>query len=113
MNYEELFIELIQVALGHRKMFRHKPTPDEWNHVFLMAQQQAIVSFLFGALDGLGNNGQKPPTGILFEWIGLAEKIQSANKKNESEMCRTNEKVSKYWLAFLYSEGAGKRNEIS
>lgn len=80
MIKEKLFIELIQVALGHRKMLSQTTSDEEWRSVFILAKQQAVAGVLLGILDKLSNNGQKLPTDILFEWIGLTERIKAANR---------------------------------
>lgn len=81
MIKDSMFFELLKVALEHRKMLSHEPSAEEWGYMFVVAQRQAIAGVLFGALEELSNNGQKPPTDILFEWIGLSEQIKAANKK--------------------------------
>lgn len=76
---EQIFIELIQVSLGIRKMQSRTPSDEEWKDIFDIAQKQAVAGVTFDALDGLSQKGQKLPTGLLFEWIGLAEQIKNQN----------------------------------
>ena len=77
---EQLFIELIQVSLGNRKLLSRSPSDEEWKVIFDIAQKQAVVGVAFDALDGLSQKGQKLPTDLLFEWIGLAEQIKRQNQ---------------------------------
>lgn len=76
---EQIFIELIQVSLGIRKMLSRTPSDEEWKDIFDIAQKQAVAGVTFDALDGLSQKGQKLPTGLLFEWIGLSEQIKQQN----------------------------------
>lgn len=74
-----LFLELIQVALGNRDVLSKTPADDEWVELFAMSQKQAVVGVAFDALDHLAKRGQKLPSNLLFEWIGLTEQIQQQN----------------------------------
>ncbi len=89
---EQLFIELIQVYLGNRKSLSRNPSDEEWNAIFIITQKQAVAGVAFDALETLSQNGQKIPTTLLYEWIGIAEQIKQQNLvanircKNISEM---------------------------
>ena len=69
----DLLFELIQVALGQRDSLSRTPSEEDWQRLFMMAEEQAITSFVFPALEILNKSGQKPPLELLLEWIGLAE----------------------------------------
>lgn len=57
---EDIFIELIQVALGSRECLSRVPNEQEWKDLSALCQQQAISGIVFHALDGLCTYGQKP-----------------------------------------------------
>lgn len=76
---EKLFFEIVQVSLGHRDILSRSLTDKEWNLLFVMAQKQAVAGITFVALDKLTSKSQKPPTGLLLEWIGVSEQIRSRN----------------------------------
>lgn len=69
----DLLFELIQVTLGQRDRLSRTPSEEGWQSLFLMAEEQAVTSFVFPALEILNKSGQKPPMELLYEWIGLAE----------------------------------------
>lgn len=75
-----LFIELILVSLGHRGVLSHNPTKDEWECLFYESQRQSVVGLVVDAIDVLSRNGQKPPSNLLFEWIGMSEQIKLRNR---------------------------------
>ena len=83
-----LFFELLQVALGQRNRLSRNPSDEDWQRLFQMAEEQAITSFLFPALEILNKCGQKPPVELLLEWIGLAEQDRSQNELMNSEAAR-------------------------
>lgn len=84
----DLLFELIQVALGQRDRLSRTPSEEEWQRLFQMAEEQAVTSFVFPALEILNKSGQKPPMELLLEWIGLAEQDRSQNELMNSEAAR-------------------------
>lgn len=83
-----LLFELIQVVLGQRDRLSRTPSEEDWQSLFQMAEEQAITSFVFPALEILNKCGQKPPVELLLEWIGLAEQDRSQNELMNSEAAR-------------------------
>lgn len=75
----QLFEELIQVALGNRKSLSKTPNDKEWEAIFITSVKQAVTGFAFEALDTLAANGQKLPTTLFFDWIGISEQIKKQN----------------------------------
>lgn len=76
-----LFVELVQVSIGNKEHLSRNPNPDEWEKVYSMAQQQAVAGLLFKGIEKITPKGQKPPSEILFDWIGLVEHIRERNKR--------------------------------
>lgn len=79
MKIENLFFELLQVAVGSRKCLSRNPLEEEWQMLYAMCQQQTVAGVVFSVLDSLSLKGQKPPQSILYDWIGLTERIRSRN----------------------------------
>ena len=77
---DSLFFELIQVSLGKRQSLSRIPSGEEWQLMFAMADIQAVAGIAFLALERLASQGQKPPTDILLEWIGISEQIKHENQ---------------------------------
>lgn len=77
---EDIFIELIQVALGNRECLSRVPDEQEWRDLSTLCQKQAISGIVFHALDSLSKYGQKPPLTVLYEWIGYAQQIEMRNR---------------------------------
>lgn len=76
-----LFFELIQVALGKRSVLSKTPSEQEWQELFDMSEKQAIAGVAMAALEKLSRQNQKPPTDLLYEWIGISEQVRQENKK--------------------------------
>lgn len=75
----ELFYELVQVALGQRESLSCSPSDADWGKLYTLSQKQAITGVALIALEKLSQQGQKPPMAILYEWIGLSERIKAQN----------------------------------
>lgn len=75
-----LFYELIQVALGLRRALSRTPSELEWNDIFIYAQEQAVIGITLEALNMICEKGQKPPIGLLYEFIGQAEQLRLQNE---------------------------------
>ena len=78
---ENLFFELIQVALGERDRLSQNPTSEEWRSLYAMAEKQTMFGVCFQGIEFLHGQKQTPPQNLLFEWIAMTEYIK---KKNES-----------------------------
>ena len=75
----QLFYDLIQVAWGEKVCLNRTPSDDEWQSLFIISQKQAVSGFLFDALKGLNQKGQKVPIVFLYKWIGLNDQIIQYN----------------------------------
>lgn len=84
----DLFFELIQVALGKRERLSRVPTDDEWRYLYRESRRQSVGGVAFTALDVLSKSGQKPPTALLYEWMGLSEQVRSQNVLMNKEAAR-------------------------
>lgn len=92
---DNLFFELLQVALGTRENLSRVPSAAEWGLLFEEVERQALAGVVFPVIEELSRCGYKPPLEILYEWIGLAEQIKQQNKivnRNAVEICKELEK---------------------
>lgn len=85
---EKLFFELIRVALGKRDALSANPSDSEWRRLYAMCEKQSVTGLAFLALDRLNKCGQRPPTELLYEWIGVFEKLKAQNALMNSEAAR-------------------------
>lgn len=78
---QNLFLELVRCSLDTQEHLSINPSEQEWVTLFDLCQKQTIAGVVFIALDKLSRVGQKPPTPLLYEWIGLSEQIRMQNDK--------------------------------
>lgn len=89
---EKLFFELIQIATGCCNTLSRNPSEEEWEAMFALADKHAVAGIAFNAIEKLVKHGQKPPTDLLLQWIGLSEQIKSRNNI-VSQRCNDLEKL--------------------
>lgn len=82
----DLFFELIQVAIGTRSYLSHTPSADEWGELYAMAKKQSLVGVCFAGVQRLGANADDGfsaigmPEMLYLTWMGMAAKIQQRNE---------------------------------
>ncbi len=55
-----LFYDLVRVALGNQECLSRTPTAEEWAWLLEMAEKQAVDGITYSALEVLTLHGQKP-----------------------------------------------------
>ena len=71
-----LFFELLQVALGTRDGLSRVPSAVEWDRMYALAEEQAIVGVLLGGLERLPEE-QWPPLDVKLQWIGEVQMMEA------------------------------------
>lgn len=79
-----LFIELIQVALGNRDSLSRVPSAVEWGVLYKESIKQTVAGIAFEGVKKLPDT-QRPPQMLLFEWIALSEQIRQRNKQIDKQ----------------------------
>ena len=82
----DLFFELLQVAIGNRQGLSRVPTPEEWEEIYEMSKKQSLAGIAFAGVERLPQE-QMPPGKRIRQWAVKAEKIREHNVK-VSEDCR-------------------------
>ena len=97
---EQLFFELIRVALGSQDTLSRAPSSKEWKQLYDMSKKQSLVGICFAGLQKLFNlDHQEPSTNnpqsdsthnpepitlnlnedLYYKWMGMSAKIQHRN----------------------------------
>lgn len=111
MCADQLFFELIQVAIGTRTCLSHTPRADEWGELYAMAKKQSLVGVCFAAVQQLSIN-LKPYTINLDEmlyltWMGMAAKIQQKNEVVNRQCVELQRMLYKEGFDSLILKGQG------
>ena len=94
---EQLFIELVQVALAQRETLSAKPTAQQWQALFDMAQKQALTGICFAGVTILKGKEDSSfftlHSSLYYQWLAMAAQIQD---RNELMNQRTSEAVKMF-----------------
>lgn len=75
---DQLFFELLQVAVGNKSQLSRIPLPQEWNQLFAMTQKQSLTGIAFYAIQRLPPE-QWPHKSIVLQWTVIAQSIKQRN----------------------------------
>jgi len=74
------FIELIQVATGSKDCLSKTPTPQEWQQLYQVAYEQAVLGISFAGIRKLAEQRQQPPQELYYQWLAMAMQINCQNE---------------------------------
>ncbi|MGN1255797.1 MAG: hypothetical protein ACI4UA_01380, partial [Bacteroidaceae bacterium] len=72
----DLFFELIQVAIEKRKPLSNVPSEKEWEQLYRMAEKQSVLGVCFKAVKEMADSVPQP---LYLQWLAMAAKIQQRN----------------------------------
>lgn len=76
---ENIFFELIKVAIGKLECLSCVPTDEEWAKVFEICKEQAVAGIGYAGVQKLPAE-QRPQEMLRLNWLGLTAKIQQQNR---------------------------------
>ena len=111
MSINEIFFELIRVAIGTQDTLSRPPSKGEWAELYAMSKKQSLVGICFSAVQKLTNN-QEPITHNLDEvqyltWMGMAAKIQQRNEVVNRQCVELQTKLAADRFRSLILKGQG------
>ena len=81
MTKVQTFIALIRVAMGREAQLPLMPTDAQWEDLFRMAQEQALVGVCFAGLQRLRGQGVCPPRPLYMQWLAMAAQTLQRNEQ--------------------------------
>lgn len=106
INTIQLFLELLQVAVGNRQALSRIPNESEWNDIHEMAKKQALIGVCFYALKQLPRE-QQPESFFLRKW-GAQTLVVASKNADVSKYCRllsNNLKKNGFDVVILKGQG--------
>lgn len=99
-------IQLIQIALGHRKALDAPLTQEEWSSTFKAAGKQAMLGVVWKGIERLPEE-QLPPLSIKLKWAFTAEKIAERNGVMDTHSAEITREFSQMGLRTCILKGQG------
>lgn len=118
-DLEQLFFELIRVAIGTQSCLTQTPSASEWKKLYVMAKKQSLVGVCFAGVQRLRKadeaNGTHitenlPETGYV-KWMGMAAKIQRKNQIVDGQCIALQKQLSVegFRSCVLKGQGVGQQ----
>ena len=110
---ENLFFELIRVAIGTQESLSRLPSVREWGELYKAAKKQSLVGVCFAALQRLGADADEGFARIgisemlYLTWMGMAAKIQQKNQTVDEQCAELQAKLSADGLRSCILKGQG------
>lgn len=79
-SLSKTFLDLIKVSLGNKEILEVEPSDQEWYHLYVMSQQQALCGLLFEGFVKCNENRKEKTRSVFFEWYGTQLQIEGRNK---------------------------------
>ena len=104
---DNLFFDLIRVAIGNQVGLSHTPSADEWGELYAMAKKQSLVGICFAGVQKLQMQQQCPPEMLYLQWMGMAAKIQQRNEGVNRQCVKLQYKLSEDGIDSCILKGQG------
>lgn len=95
---EQIFFELIRVAIGTQDMLSRPPSGEEWKLLYDMAKKQSLVGICFAGVQRLVDSEKEDycgmPEMLYLTWMGMAAKIQQRNEVVNRQCVELEAKIS-------------------
>lgn len=77
---QELFFDLIRVAIGEKDCLSRPPSKAEWMGLYSLAEKHALLGVCFAAVSKLEIHGEISESALYMKWTAMAAMIQQRNE---------------------------------
>lgn len=95
---EQLFFELLRVAIKVQNTLSRIPSAEEWDKLYRMSKKQSLVGISFAGIQRVVEYEKiyhcGMPELLYFTWMGMAAKIQQRNEVVNRQCVELQEKLS-------------------
>ena len=114
---QELFFELLRVAVGQMDCLSRGPSVEEWNGIYQIAQRHGLVGVCYKGVERLFDFGLRAPQDLSIDWMADAEMIREEQELYENRCEKLVKKLHpvKCYMNFLIEirdEGLHGRESI-
>lgn len=110
---EQLFLELIRVAIGTQRSLSRIPNAKEWKQIYDIAKKQSIIGICFAGLqrlgadmdDGFAKIGMSEM--LYLKWMGMAAKIQQKYDKHRMFIAKLAKFYEQKGIGMMLLKGYG------
>jgi hypothetical protein len=107
---QELFFELLRVAVGQMDCLSRGPSVEEWNGIFQTAQRHGLVGVCYKGVERLFDFGLRAPHDLSIDWMADAEMLRDEQELYENRCEKLVKKLAERKLHAAVMNGLGERH---
>ena len=102
-----LFFEFLQVAIGNRESLSRELSDNEWQVVFRLLKEHALIGVGFSAVERLHAKGVVCPMQLRMQWYALVVQIERRNEQLNALCKKVTEQFEHDGLSTCILKGQG------
>ena len=102
-----LFFEFLQVAIGNRESLSRELSDNEWQDIFRLLKEHALLGVGFSAMERLHAKGVVCPPGLRMKWFALVVQIERRNEQMNGLCKKVTEQYEHDGLSTCILKGQG------
>ena len=102
-----LFFEFLQVAIGNRESLSRELSDNEWQDIFRLLKEHALIGVGFSAVERLHAKGVVCPPGLRMKWYALVVQIERRNEQLNGLCKKVTEQYEHDGLSTCILKGQG------
>ena len=106
---QELFFELLRVAVGQMDCLSRGPSSLEWNDIYQTAQQHGVAGVCYKGVEHLFEYGLRAPQDLSIDWMSDAEMLREEQEMYENRCEKLVKKLAERKLRASVMNGLGVR----
>ena len=106
---QELFFELLRVAIGQLDCLSRGPSFEEWNGIYHTAQRHGLVGVCYKGVERLFDFGLRAPQDLSIDWMADAEMLREEQEMYENRCEKLVKKLAERKLHAAVMNGLGVR----
>ena len=104
-----LFFEFLQVAIGNRESLSRELSDNEWQDIFRLLKEHALIGVGFSAVERLHAKGVVCPPGLRMKWFALVVQIERRNEQLNGLCKKVTEQYEHDGLSTCILKGQGNQ----
>ena len=106
---QELFFELLRVAIGQLDCLSRGPSAQEWNDIYQTARKHGLVGVCYKGIERLFEFGLRVPQDLSLDWMADAETVREEQELFDTRCRKLLSKLAERKIRATVMNGMGMR----
>ena len=106
---QELFFELLRVAIGQLDCLSRGPSAQEWHDIYQTARRHGLVGVCYKGIERLFEFGLRVPHDLSLDWMADAEELREEQELYNSRCRKLVSKLTERKIRATAMNGLGMR----